>query len=254
MNRQQKRALAALRRGRSGRLLDREQRREQRILALADRWLDKVDDMKYVEALEDENAALQELQAEHVADLNRIVEIVHQPLELDSRAREVIRLEQKVSGLESQRLDLRELPSDLPTTISLVEELYRDRIVFTPAAHRSARCAQCQDPRVAWRLLRSMATVLHDLHYGDAGDIERLFRDQTGFEVALHESGVTKKSRHLRRQRLFEFEGETYDMSAHVKYGTRPPKLIRVHYAFDDLHGLIIVGHCGDHLPTASFR
>jgi len=107
--------------------------------------------------------------------------------------------------------------------------------------------------RVAWRLLRSMATTLFDL-YGTGVDLEREFSNRTGFELALTESGATKAGAEIYRQRLVRHADRIIYAGGHVKFGNRAPRLLRVHFAFPPDSPRLLVTHCGDHLETAGSR
>jgi hypothetical protein len=41
---------------------------------------------------------------------------------------------------------------------------------------------------------------------------------------------------------------------AHIKFGSKAPRLLRIHFALDRDSQRVIVGHCGDHLDTAGTR
>ncbi len=214
--------------------------------------MEKADDVEYVATLEAENAFLRERVEEYERNIIPLLGITQQLPKIAALQEEVGRLRYDLAAMRPERLDLEELPSDLLGVMKLIASFYGARVVFAPEAGRSAVAATFQDAHVAWRVLRAMATTLLDLYVGGEKDIEREFRNRTGFEVALTESSETWKDRRLRRRRVLDIGGKQLDISAHVKFGVRPPRLLRVHYAFDS--GAIIVGHCGDHLPTAGTR
>ena len=85
-------------------------------------------------------------------------------------------------------------------------------------------------------------------------DVEREFRDRTGLEMALTEGRATKRNGELWRERALISNNRTYYAMGHVKYGRRPPKLLRVYYAVPVDSSVIVIRHCGDHLPTAGTR
>jgi hypothetical protein len=55
----------------------------------------------------------------------------------------------------------------------------------------------------------------------------------------------------LRRVR---YDGQDVDITPHVKWGNRVPKLLRVHFYVDRQKGKLVIGHCGDHLDTYGTR
>jgi hypothetical protein len=251
MNRQQRRSRAALAR-RTGSLEGRVQRHYDRARAAYDRLLARADDFDYIEELERENAILREKQARYERDILPLAEFARRTPKIEELQEEVARLRYQVEATARNRIDLRELPSDLVAVLDTIELFYCDRLVFAPEARRSAAETSFHDLHAAWRVLRAMATTLHDLYTNGARDIERAFREQTGLELALTEGSETRKNPQLRRHRTVELGGRQFDISAHVKFGSRPPRQLRVHYAV--AHGVILVGHCGDHLPTAGTR
>lgn len=244
MNRHQRRTLAAQKRS-SGTL-------GHRIKREIDRLVGKIDNVEYVDALEQENAVLRGRVAEFEREMVPLLELAPRIPKIQALEEEVARLRYQVELSKGARVDLAELPDDLVGVIDLVEGLYGDRIVFAPEARRSAETASFGDLRTAWRVLRSMAVVLPDLYSRRGADVEKEFRSRTGFDLALGESSETRKDRELRRLRIIQLEGRIFDISAHVKFGVREPRLLRVHYAVHG--GILLVGHCGDHLPTAGSR
>ncbi|MGD2070049.1 MAG: hypothetical protein PVI57_15355 [Gemmatimonadota bacterium] len=155
---------------------------------------------------------------------------------------------------------LQELPRTPADALELATLLFPHRLRVTEKAHKVAADASSDDPGAAWRVLVAMAGELHRLHFDeDAGDrsaleIREAFRERTGFDVAFTESKSTKASDRLRSLRTIEYEGEEVGLLWHVKWGTRPPRLIRAYYHPDPRRKLLVVGWFGDHLETAGTR
>lgn len=215
--------------------------------------LDKLDalvlketDYEYVKELERENSSVNETLQSFLPKLAELPE----RYEAHSVAEE---LRMRIRILESMRPDIEELPRDLLGVVDLIQRLYLDRVFFTEEARDSAKVATFQDVHVAWRILRSMATTLFDL-FGTKCDLEREYRDRTGFELALSENSATKEIREAVRQRMVRYCNRYLLAEAHVKYGTRAPKLLRVHFTYRPGSPLIVIGHVGDHLETAGTR
>jgi hypothetical protein len=98
-----------------------------------------------------------------------------------------------------------------------------------------------------------MATLLYDLHFQQQlpfREVAQKFRDSTGFELAVGESQTTKKHKKLGAMRKDFYKGEEIDISPHVKHGTSPGSILRVHYFVHQKEKLLVIGHCGDHLDT----
>jgi hypothetical protein len=220
---------------------------------------------EWVQLLEDENRRLeQKVKQLEEQSLGIGVELETVKEELEDARQESDRLRyEKDQVLASSRnrdgretstqFDLEELPDTLSEVIELIERLYPGRILFTERARKAAADATFRRIRIAWKVLRAMATVLYELHI-DAGlplfEIKKQFREKTGFELAIGESEATRTHRRLGPLRQLRYNGQDLDISTHVKYGTSAPDCLRVHY-----HPLIeekrlIIGHCGDHLDT----
>ena len=167
-------------------------------------------------------------------------------------------LREKLSAAEtaSERMQvLRQLPKTVAEVAQLMEQLHPGRIALTQEAKKSAERATLDDPNVAWECLHALATVLPKLAFEESSsDIAACFRSETGFDLALTESSTTNRDASLVKLRKITFDGGQWDISPHVKYGTKPPKCLRVHFALDVERKRVIVGHCGDHLKTAGTR
>jgi len=145
------------------------------------------------------------------------------------------------------------LPGSLAEVVVRIQQLWPERIVFTERARLSAKRASFTDVGTAWKCLRSMAVVLHDLIFGGeqySGTLEQAFLERTGFELTLTETKQTKRDKKLMALREQMYRGEEIDITPHVKYGSKEPKCLRVHYHAHMRDRALVVGHCGDHLDT----
>jgi hypothetical protein len=79
---------------------------------------------------------------------------------------------------------------------------------------------------------------------------EKTFREKTGYELAMSEGKQTQDDKKLMRLRKIVHDGREYDITPHVKHGNVEPKLVRVHFAFDEGAKKIVVGHVGRHIPN----
>ncbi|HWW87183.1 MAG TPA: hypothetical protein VNZ26_26480 [Vicinamibacterales bacterium] len=153
-------------------------------------------------------------------------------------------------------------PTSVPEIIDWVTALWGDRIVFTDRAKRSAATAAINRDRgelaSVWRLVRSLPVHLHPLMTDEsltAGVIADRYRQQSGFDLAWAEGKQTNRDNKLTRLRQLEFDGRTLDITPHVKHENKAKKLwLRVHFAVDHATGVLVVGHCGDHLDTYGTR
>jgi len=166
-------------------------------------------------------------------------------------------VQKKLKHFESLTL----LPQNLQEVVNLIEVIHSEHIVFTKEAQSSIRDYDkiCDkngvDPSMAWECLWAMATVLHDLYFGaGSNNIRADFKTKTAFDIAMSESSQTQKDTTLMKLRRITYDGQVFDIQAHVKAGTKAGKSLRVYYDTDKRTNRIIVGHCGDHLDTAGTR
>jgi hypothetical protein len=167
---------------------------------------------------------------------------------------EVGTLQQRLTNFEK----LSSLPGDLATVLQVMSDLYPERLVVHPDAVASAAESSFTDTPVAWEILWGAATVLHDLLFSEKKlslqEIEQEFRTKVGYDLSFTEGTATKADRKLMRLRKIEYEGKDLEITPHIKYGVRPPKCLRVHFAVDNANTRLVIGHCGDHMPTAGTR
>ena len=94
------------------------------------------------------------------------------------------------------------------------------------------------------------------MKFGERGcaNLEKAFVEATGYELAMSESGSTNRDAKLSRMRRIEHDGSEYDISPHIKHGSRAPKMLRIHFAFDEQNKRIVVGYVGEHMDTAGTK
>jgi len=154
--------------------------------------------------------------------------------------------------------------TSLSEAVAAIEGLFPDKVVFTVDAKRTAESAEFNSLRrempQAVRLLWHIATTLHDLLYRDTDEpgriVDRFKQRSGGFEMTMTEGSMTNRDAKAASARRVQFNGESIDISAHLKYGPIQNKWLRVHFGrpSDSSNQLIVVGHCGDHLDTAGTR
>ncbi len=153
--------------------------------------------------------------------------------------------------------DLNELPTQVYQVVEKLKLRFEGRLIFTTGAEDSAQQASLSDCNIAWRVLWSIGDELWRMYFEkgyEVKNIEREFKNKTGFELALSESKHTKGNKKLMRARRQIVDGEEIEFLSHVKYGNKEPKLLRVYYYPDKNRNLLFIGHCGDHLDNYSSR
>ena len=145
------------------------------------------------------------------------------------------------------------LPRTVSDVLHAIELLHGDTIAVTDKARISARETSFSDVHAAWKCLHALATVVPRLAFaedGKVGNLPERFRHETGIELTMTEGRQTNRDSRMGRLRQAEFDGKTWDVSPHVKWGSD----FRIHFALDREGKRVIVGHCGDHLDTAGTR
>ena len=149
-------------------------------------------------------------------------------------------------------------PQDISQVLQIFEKLYKHRLLVAPEAKQSAAdFSGKNDARllpVAWKMLDSVGSILFDMKFGDAHSpfSDTGFQQRAGFELAMTEGRMTKRDAALARSRTLTYNGKDYDFTPHIKYGNRPPKCLRLHFAFMEEEKKILICHLGDHLENRS--
>jgi len=143
----------------------------------------------------------------------------------------------------------------LPESLSDVAQLARrafPRLVITDQALKTAaEYHQCKCVCEAWEILRHLSEALHPLKFDERElDLEGAFRARTGYVLSMREGKQTQADARLMRLRRLQHGEQEYDMTPHVKHGTQEPRLVRIHFNFDEPSRRIVVGHIGRHLPN----
>jgi hypothetical protein len=227
-----------------------------------------VDDKELLKLYEEENRTLSErvrqLNAEGGSLANRISELEQ---ELDTSRWEVKEANDRAGSAEDKAKatrasgaaieKMRALPRTLADVVSVIQELFGHRIAFTDRGIRSVKGARIMDTRKAWEALHAMATDLHQLYFsGDlsAAEIGVQFRERSSFEIAMTETKETKRDKKLMALRDDTWDGQTIDITPHLKFGSSEPDMLRVHYFPDHKRKILVIGHCGGHLDTSGTR
>lgn len=158
-------------------------------------------------------------------------------------------LRNKLKAYES----LKNLPECLPDVVEIIASSYPSKLHFTDNAIKSAKEYQYGKDvyKQAWCILHHMGSTLHKIIFEDRpGDIEAAFKNESGFELAMTEGKQTKRDSSLMKLRKINYQGEEIDITPHVKDGSKPPNMIRIHFYPDMENQLIVIGHCGEHLDN----
>ncbi len=187
---------------------------------------------------------------------------------LKYRVEEADRVRHRIKDLESQiegMKQLARLPVSLSEILVVVAKLFPNRIEIANNALETAKdyadehdgfWGRPEQLAIAWEMVFGLATSLYDLIFVDVsnnlgGDFGKSF---STFELALSEGKQTKKDARLMALRKIVHAGEEVDITMHIKYGSKKPKMLRLHFAIKRESKKLIVGHFGDHMENYSTR
>jgi hypothetical protein len=167
------------------------------------------------------------------------------------------RLRKDNSSLEerSKALTFSDLPTTAREVVELASRLFAGRLVVLPRALKSASDAGHVSAKDMWNMLAIMANVLYPLYFEtelSLREIRDQFERTTRYELAIGESATTMSSKKLARQFSVPYGKEELSIETHVKYGSDPKKLIRIHYGVDNIQNCLVIGHAGRHLDTST--
>lgn len=147
-------------------------------------------------------------------------------------------------------------PHSLREVMDLASKLWPDKLVFTKRALKAASDYRFDDVDIAWRCIQDLATILHGLCFEEdtAQKAAEIFGSKSNFEVTFREGTATNRDPKFAKMRTDVFEGEKIDITPHLKYGNKSPKLLRIHFAVHSSSKKLIIGHVGDHLDNYSTR
>ena len=188
---------------------------------------------------------------------NLNLEIAKQDLE-DAHATEVYNIKATHDALDRKSVDAAiQLPREYPDSFEALRRFapfYRHLVFAEDAWNPAMKYHNFKDFNIAWGMLHDLDKLLWDVVFVKRGDIARAVNDNTIYEYASGEGKQTANDSRLAKMRKFEFEGKEYEMWAHLKYGNKPGKQLRIYFAIDHEKRRIIVGYIGEHMDNATTR
>ena len=153
---------------------------------------------------------------------------------------------------------LKSLPQNLDEVAKAASVQWKGQLDFAQEAFDSAAkdSLKCDFVNEAWEILAHLATTLHELKFGASkgGDLAKQFEAASGYSYSKTEGPQTKNDASLARMRVITHKGKTYKIWPHIKKGAKPPKMIRVHFDFNDEDRKIVIGFIGLHMPNSVTR
>lgn len=220
-------------------------------------------DKSYIETLITDNESLKNERDKIQSEINQISKCWEEEANLcDSLKVELANAKVRIDTLSRQigTKDDKRLVSfrkkGIPSTLSLndicvlFEILYSDRIIIPQFVKDSLTECKFNDLQIFWEMLSSLTISLYEMKFiNNPSKLNKL--DRIGrFEYTATEGKMTNRDKELLDLRKVEIGSKTYDISPHIKYGNKPPKCIRIHFAFDDDSQKIIIGFIGAHMPN----
>jgi hypothetical protein len=182
--------------------------------------------------------------------------------ELEYRLQQTEELRQQFKDLAQVNeafSNLKSMPKSLCEVMTKVGGLYPSRLVIIPEAFKAAKDYEAEvdywkkmdGVATAWEMLYHLATTAYEMFFvTPPKSLEDEFEGTTGYPLAMSEGKQTKKDAKLMQKRVRHFEGTECDITPHVKYGSKKPKMLRVHFAVDNTKKRFVVGHVGDHIDN----
>ena len=226
----------------------------------------KIEMMEYIDMLEVEN---QRLTAERnglssqVYDLKIDLEIArNDAISANARAdaTQVSIANLKIQRSPSELTHLRE-PSNIQEAIEYIGKRYATRVVLHKDAIDGAKeMTESKQPlnsgtlNRAIKLIMHLATTLWVMKFETENITPRLFQNKTGFELAFSEGSGVAKDNALKAHRTVIYKDKLQTAYPHVKLGSQPGNMLRIHFFFDEFEKKVVIAKVVDHLPILSSR
>lgn len=138
--------------------------------------------------------------------------------------------------------------------LGIISRAFPDRVYVLDSAYESARDWELfESGRRLLGLLKRLCTDYFDGMISGGDDAAR--RCFSPSEYASSESESTQKNRVAREKRTFVYNGRSIEMWRHLKIGVADDMRlsIRVYFEWIPEERKIVIGHCGEHLPIATY-
>lgn len=145
------------------------------------------------------------------------------------------------------------IPKSNEDVVSYFQLIFGDRLGFTERGLKTA--AKCDiNPDMLWSCLYQVAGALVDLYRNGIKDVEKAFKQRTGWELAPTEGAETRMIAEFMNLRKDVYDGREISVEPHIKFPKSARKTgaqyQRLYYAYDSQTRKIIVGYVGDHLEN----
>ena len=185
---------------------------------------------------------MREIRADNAA-LKANIEAMRQSYAQFSAMKDIVERVQSVS----------EMPRTNEDVLAYFQMFYADRLGFTERGKKTA--VKCDiNPDILWTCLYRVAMVLVDLYRDGIQDVEKHFKERTGWELAPTEGAETRKIAEYMNLRRDIYEGREISVEPHIKFPRSARRTgaqyQRLYYAYDPQTQKVVVGYMGDHLEN----
>lgn len=155
--------------------------------------------------------------------------------------------------------NLDNLPASISECLYKITNMFPEHVVLDDEglAINSAENAKFGDINSSWKALYHIATTLYNQYFyhedKSTKEIERIYKEKTGFDLTHVEGKLTKQDNKLMSTRLRKYNGSEYQVIPHVKVSCNN-KSLRIYFYAIASEQKILIGHCGDHLVTYGTR
>lgn len=137
--------------------------------------------------------------------------------------------------------------------LEAIAQAYPDRVVVLDSAYDTARTHEGFDAgRRLLGLLKRLGTTFVDAMEDGGDEVAR--KCFTNAEYAANESEGTQNNKEMRQKHTFVYKDRSIEMWRHLKIGVADDRRrsIRVYFEWLSDERMIVIGHCGGHLPIIS--
>lgn len=148
------------------------------------------------------------------------------------------------------------LPENATSILEKITEIFPGRISVSDRGYKTAKAFNADSVKVLfdlWSATYELATKLFDIIFDDEiGDFVKTYESQSCYGLAMSEGKQTQNDSNLMRLRKDIFDGKEIDITPHIKFGTKPPKMFRIYFSIDRENKRLIIGTFGPHLDNFS--
>lgn len=172
----------------------------------------------------------------------------------DQHRAELYTLNLQHQGEMRKRVEARELPRDLPLTVSSLKkwsQMFGHLVIVDKAWNGMESRSREEFVKTAWDMLWCLENVVFPFYDGEeTGEPGRIIEQKAGYKFSSHESHTTESRDEWARERNAVYGKKTIPCFKHLKKNDGAANAMRVHFEYLPDVSKIIVAHIGEHLTT----